>query len=258
MAIDVFPVGLELDVSYPSFKVFLTLLSAEQLKFEIKEGPFARIETVDIEVNPLGNCIFAVSWQEKDGATVTNVQDYDRGVVHSFATLPDGQFLRMTGSIVVTRPADRTSDDRPHRNRALVLDAMTSLFQRHDTSSVDRLYVQDYIQHNPQIPQGRDALRSVVETLSPSVHYEPGLIIAEGDLVAIHGRIRGWSEEPQVVIDIFRVQGGKLAEHWDVLQTEAPAASGTAGLSMFDPDESAHQPRSEVALESGRPAARRT
>ena len=246
MAVDLFPIGQEMEVSYPGFKVILTLLSAEKLKFEIKEGPFARVEIVDIEVNPLGNSIFTVSWQEKDGATVTNVQDYDRGVIHSFATLPDGRFLRMTGSIAITRPADRTSDDRPHRNRALVLEAMTSLFQRHDTSAVDRLYVQDYIQHNPDIPQGRDALRRIVETLSPSVNYEPGLIVAEGNLVAIHGRIRGWAEGPQVVVDIFRVEDGKLAEHWDVLQSEVPAASGT-GLSMFDPDESAHQPGPEVA-----------
>lgn len=213
MSIDRFPIGLEMDVSYPDFKVSVTLLSAEQLTFEIREGPFARIETVDIDVTSLGNGIFAVSWQEKDGATVTNVQDHDRGVIHSFATLPDGQFLRMTGTFTVTRLADRTSDDRPHRNRALVLNAMTSLFQRHDASAVERLYAADYIQHNPNIPQGRDALQSIVETLSPSVHYEPGLIIAEGDFVAIHGRIRGWADEPQIVVDIFRVEGGRLAEH---------------------------------------------
>jgi predicted SnoaL-like aldol condensation-catalyzing enzyme len=247
MAIDVFPIGLEMEVTYPSFRVSLELLSAEQLTFEIKEGPFTRIETVDIEVKPLGNGIFTVSWQEKDGATVTNVQDYDRGVVHSFATLPNGQFLRMTGSIAVTRPAVRTSDDRPHRNRALVLDAMTSLFQRHDASAVDRLFAHDYIQHNPHIPQGRDALRHIVETLSPAVHYEPGLVIAEGDYVAIHGRIRGWAEEPQIVIDIFRVEGGKLAEHWDVLQNEVPGASSAAGVSMFDPDEGPHQRGPKVA-----------
>jgi predicted SnoaL-like aldol condensation-catalyzing enzyme len=240
MALDRFPVGLEMHVSYPGFEVHLRLLSVERLEFEIKEGPLARVETVDIQVQSLGNSLFAVSWQEKHGATVTNVQDFDRGVIHSFATLPDGQFLRMTGRLAITRPADRMADDRPHRNRALVLDAMTSLFQRHDASAVDRLYVDDYIQHNPNIPQGRDALRRVVETLSPSVHYEPGLIIAEGDLVAIHGRIRGWAEVPQIVIDIFRIEGGKLAEHWDVLQNEVPVASGAAGLSMFDPEERAH------------------
>ena len=140
---------------------------------------------------------------------------------------------------VINPTADHTADDRPHRNRALVLDAMTSLFQRHDASAVERLYAEAYIQHNPNIPQGRDALRSIVETLSPAVHYEPGLIIAQGDFVAIHGRIRGWADETQVVVDIFRIEGGKLAEHWDVLQSEVPATTGAAGLAMFDPAEGA-------------------
>ena len=147
------PVGLQMDVSYPEFQVSLTLLSETQLTFEIKEGPFARVETVGIHVVPLGNSLFAVSWQEKDGATVTNVQDYDHGVVHSHATLPDGSFLRMTGTIAITRAADQPVDHRPLHNKALVLEAMKSLFQRRDASAVERLYTVDYIQHNPGIPK---------------------------------------------------------------------------------------------------------
>ncbi|WP_425259101.1 nuclear transport factor 2 family protein [Rubrivivax sp. RP6-9] len=232
-----FPIGQEMTVSYPNFQVRMTLLSMTQLSFEIKEGPFARVETVDIQVVPLGNSLFAVSWQEKDGATVTNVQDHDRGLIHSFATLPGGRFMRMTGTFAVTRPAERVFDDRPQRNKALVIEAMTSLFQRHDASAVERLYAADYIQHNPSIPQGREALRSLVADLSPAVHYEPGLIVAEGDLVAIHGRIRGWADAPQVVIDLFRIENGKLAEHWDVLQNEVPATTARGGIAMFDPEE---------------------
>jgi predicted SnoaL-like aldol condensation-catalyzing enzyme len=239
-----FPVGLEFDVSYPIFQASLKLVSAAKLRFEIKDGPFARIETVDIQVVPLGNGIFIVSWQEASGATVANVQDYDRGTVHSFATLPDGQFLRMTGEMTVTRPAERGGDDRPQRNKALVRDAMTSLFQRHDATAVERLYAPDYIQHNPDIPQGRDALQALVAGLSRDVYYEPGLMIAEADLVAIHGRIRGWGDVPQVVTDIFRIEDGKLAEHWDVLQDEAPADATLGGVSMFDPDEGTDRERS--------------
>lgn len=237
MSVEGFPIGQEMDVTYPSFEVSLALLSAKQLRFEIKEGPFARSETVDIQVVPLGNSIFAVSWQEADGATVTNAQDYDRGVIHSFATLPSGQFLRMNGTFMITRPADQASDDRPERNKALVIEAMTSLFQRRDATAVDRLYAPDYIQHNPTIPQGRDALRSLVAGLSEDVYYEPGLIVAEGDLVAIHGRIRGWGDAPQVVVDLFRVEGGMLAEHWDVLQNEVPVTAAKGGIPMFDPQE---------------------
>jgi predicted SnoaL-like aldol condensation-catalyzing enzyme len=247
MSLDRFPVGLEMDISYPEFRASVTLLSTAQLKFKIKEGPFARTEVVDTHVVPLGNGLFAVSWQEQDGATVANVQDFDRCLCHSCATLPDGRFLRMTGTIEITSPADIGSDERPERNKALVLDAMTSLFQRHDPSSVERLYAKDYIQHNPEIPQGREALRALVAGLSQNVYYEPGLMVAEADLVAIHGRIRGWSEKPQVVVDIFRVQDGKLAEHWDVLQSEVRTEATAGGVPMFDPAEAAHRIRAGTA-----------
>ncbi|WP_447765527.1 nuclear transport factor 2 family protein [Sphingopyxis panaciterrae] len=241
MTMDGFPAGQEMEVTYPAFKVYLKLTSTTELTFEIKEGRFARTETVAIQIIPLGNSAFAISWTEADGATVTNVQDYDRGLVHSFVTLPGGEFIRMTGPIIVTTPAQNASDDRPQRNKALVVDAMTSLFQRRDTSAVERLYAPDYVQHNPHIPQGRDALRSLVAGLSSDVFYEPGLIIAEGSFVAIHGRIRGWAPAPQVVIDLFRIEDGKLVEHWDVLQDEVAVGAAPGGTAMFDSDERAHQ-----------------
>ena len=102
----------------------------------------------------------------------------------------------------------------------------------------------DYVQHNPSIPQGRDALQALVAGLPRGVYYEPGLTVAEGDFVAIHGRIRGWAKTPQVVVNLFRIVDGKLAEHWDVLQNEVPAAAALGGISMFDPEEASRQARS--------------
>ena len=126
-------------------------------------------------------------------------------------------------------------------NKALVLEAMTALFQRRDAQAVDRLYAPDYVQHNPSIPQGREALAKLVAQLPTDLFYEPGLMIAEGAYVAIHGRIRGWAPTPQVVVDIFRIEDGLLAEHWDVLQDEVTADATQSGLSMFSPDERARQ-----------------
>lgn len=130
---------------------------------------------------------------------------------------------------------------RIERNKALVLEAMTALFQRHDPQAVERLYALDYIQHNPEIPQGREALAGLVAQLPSTVFYEPGLIIAEGDFVAIHGRIRGWAPNTQIVVDIFRIEDGRLAEHWDVLQDEVIAETSGSGLTMFSPDEGERQ-----------------
>lgn len=59
---------------------------------------------------------------------------------------------------------------------------------------MERLYVLDYIQHNHNISQGRDALKAIVTNLSTTVYYQPGLIIAKGDLVALHDCIVGWAD----------------------------------------------------------------
>lgn len=126
-------------------------------------------------------------------------------------------------------------------NKELVLEAMTGLFQRKDVRAVERLYAAGYVQHNPGIAQGRDALADLVARLPADVYYEPGLIIAEGAYVAIHGRIRGWAPNPQVVVDIFRVEDGKLAEHWDVLQNESPTQGSKSGVTMFSAEEASVQ-----------------
>lgn len=136
------------------------------------------------------------------------------------------------------------------RNKALVLEAMTALFQRKDPLAVERLYAANYIQHNAGIFQGRAALAKLVAQLPSAVFYEPGLIIAEGEYVAIHGRIRGWAPSPQVVVDIFRVEDGRLAEHWDVLQDEVPAKGSRSGIAMFSPDEGAVQAAASSHVDS--------
>jgi predicted SnoaL-like aldol condensation-catalyzing enzyme len=63
--------------------------------------------------------------------------------------------------------------------------------------------------------------------------YEPGLVLADRDYVIIHGRYLGWGPKPMVAVDIFRVANGKIAEHWDVMQEEVPAAQSANGNSML-------------------------
>jgi predicted SnoaL-like aldol condensation-catalyzing enzyme len=102
-------------------------------------------------------------------------------------------------------------------NRALVGQVMDAVFVRRD-GSVERHFAKDYIQHNPLLPNGRDAIPGLIGQLAEGFRYEAGMIVAEGDLVMIHGRYTGWGPKPMVAVDIFRVIDGKLVEHWDVLQ----------------------------------------
>jgi predicted SnoaL-like aldol condensation-catalyzing enzyme len=57
--------------------------------------------------------------------------------------------------------------------------------------------------------------------------------MADGDYVSIHGRYTGWGPKPMIAVDIFRVANGKIAEHWDAMQEEVPAAQSANGNSMF-------------------------
>ena len=59
------------------------------------------------------------------------------------------------------------------------------------------------------------------------------MAVADGDLVMVHGRYTGWGPKPMVAVDIFRVKGGKVVEHWDVMQEEVRAADTASGNAMF-------------------------
>ena len=122
-------------------------------------------------------------------------------------------------------------------NKALVLKGITGVFIDRDPTVLDRLFSDDYRQHNPQLPNGTAALKALLGKLPAHFNYEPGLVVAEGDYVTIHGRYIGWGPKPMVAVDIFRVAHGKIAEHWDVLQEEVPAAQTANGNSMLtDPE----------------------
>jgi predicted SnoaL-like aldol condensation-catalyzing enzyme len=117
--------------------------------------------------------------------------------------------------------------------RETVIKALTALFINKDPAAVDMYWRPDYIQHNPMFPNGSDVLKSFVSGESSGFTYEMGMVIAEGDLVAVQGRYSGFGPKPMVAMDIFRVQDGKIAEHWDVLQEEVtPTVSGNP---MFSP-----------------------
>jgi predicted SnoaL-like aldol condensation-catalyzing enzyme len=97
------------------------------------------------------------------------------------------------------------------------------------------LFCHDYIQHNPVIPSGRRAILGLIAGLGKEFSYEPGMVVAEGNLVMVHGRYVGWGPKPMIAVDIFRVVNGKLVEHWDVMQEEVPASKTASGNPMFSP-----------------------
>ena len=123
------------------------------------------------------------------------------------------------------------------KNKSLVLEAFDTLFNRRDYPSAEKFWSPKYIQHSAHIPPGRDGLFNLIKASPPSLRYEHGLIVAEGDFVIVHGRYSNTGLPANwIVADIVRIENGVLAEHWDVIQDEATREQSKSGLPMFGSD----------------------
>jgi predicted SnoaL-like aldol condensation-catalyzing enzyme len=122
----------------------------------------------------------------------------------------------------------------PEQNKALVLEAFDTLFNKRDYAAAERFWSNRYIQHSAHIAPGREGLFALVRAAPAELRYENQLILAEGDYVIAHGRFSGNCRSAAwIAADVVRVEDGKLAEHWDVLQDEATQAESVSGLPMF-------------------------
>jgi len=120
------------------------------------------------------------------------------------------------------------------KNKALVLDAFDTLFNKRDYGAAERFWSPNYIQHSAHIEPGRDGLFNLIRNAPDTLRYEHQLIVAEADYVIVHGRFSGTGRPVAwVAAAIVRIETGRLAEHWDVLQDEATKAESKSGLPMF-------------------------
>ena len=126
------------------------------------------------------------------------------------------------------------SNSSPERNKAIVLEAFETLFNKRDYAAAERFWSPNYIQHSAHIPAGRDGLLGLIKSLPPTLRYEPGVILAERDYVTVHGRFSGMGLPTSwIVTDIIRMKDGKLVEHWDVIQDEATKEQSKSGHPMI-------------------------
>jgi predicted SnoaL-like aldol condensation-catalyzing enzyme len=126
------------------------------------------------------------------------------------------------------------SESRESKNKALVLEAFDTLFNKRDYAAAERFWSPNYIQHSAHIEPGREGLFNLIKASPASLKYEPGVIVAEGDFVIIHGRFSGIGRPRSwIAADVVRIADEVLAEHWDVLQDEAARAESKSGLPMF-------------------------
>jgi predicted SnoaL-like aldol condensation-catalyzing enzyme len=120
------------------------------------------------------------------------------------------------------------------QNKTLVLEAFNTLFNKRDYEAASRFWSDNYIQHSAHIEPCRDGLFGLIRGLPDTLRYEHALTVAEDDYVIIHGRFSGIGRPTAwIAADVVRIEDGRLAEHWDVLQDEATQAESKSGLPMF-------------------------
>jgi predicted SnoaL-like aldol condensation-catalyzing enzyme len=126
------------------------------------------------------------------------------------------------------------TDSKAEKNKTIVLEAFDTLFNKRDYLAAERFWSPDYIQHSAHIEPGRDGLFNLIKSIPPTLRYEPGVIVAEGDFVIIHGRFSGFGLPVNwIAADIIRMKDGILLEHWDVIQDEATKEQSKSGNPMF-------------------------
>lgn len=119
-------------------------------------------------------------------------------------------------------------------NKALVLKAFDTLFNKREYTTAERFWSPQYIQHSAHIAPGREGLFDLVKSLPPTLKYEAGTIVAEDKFVILHGRFSGFGAPVNwIAADILRIEDGVLVEHWDVIQDEATEAQSKSGAPMF-------------------------
>ncbi|MFF5138161.1 ester cyclase [Streptomyces sp. NPDC013157] len=160
-------------------------------------------------------------------------------------------------AMAASRPAvtaARAEASQISRSKALVTDFTQRLYNRHDLSAIDAYLDADFTQHDPRIADGPTGLRAYLTAQNaahPDAYLSVKRVIAEGNLVAVHSNLvldpgtRGYS-----VLDLYRLSGGKIVEHWDTTQ-EVPATT-VSGNDMFStlssPQVSRPDPSAPTAL----------
>lgn len=114
-------------------------------------------------------------------------------------------------------------------NKALVVELYEKVIGGGDVALADKLLAPGYIQHNPNVPTGRDGFKTYFAGIHARFRIDVEIlnVMAEDDMVAIHveQRVRSRLFTLTIVaMDRFRIENGRIAEHWDVM----------SGKSRFD------------------------
>ena len=127
--------------------------------------------------------------------------------------------------------ADATAQEA---NKKTVLEFYEKGLNQKDFDAAAKFFGPRYTRHNPTAPDGPDGFRSFLSFLRekfPDSHSEIKRVFAVGDYVILHVHsVREKGSRGRAIVDIFKLEDGKIVEHWDVAQDIPEKAANTNGM----------------------------
>ena len=135
--------------------------------------------------------------------------------------------LKYLSALTVIGACTVAAADEVKNPAEIVTAGLKAAFVDFNAAALPDYFKEDYIQHNPGVPTGLAPLQGFLPKLKEmGLAAEPHRMIVDGDLVAVHAtyaNAQAFGAETMVAFDVFRVEGGKIAEHWDNLIPLKPA-----------------------------------
>jgi predicted SnoaL-like aldol condensation-catalyzing enzyme len=138
------------------------------------------------------------------------------------------------GLLVSSAPIPAAADAALDANKKAVVEFYEAAINRKDFEAASKFFGPRYVQHNPNAPDGIEGFKAFLGFLRekfPESRSEIKRVWAEGDYVILHVHaVRAPGARGAAIVDIFKLENGKIVEHWDVIQEIPEKAANNNGM----------------------------
>ena len=142
--------------------------------------------------------------------------------------------ITMMMGLVFLTGQTTAAETQQERNKRMVVEFYEKAINQKDFAAASKYLGPQYIQHNPKAADGPEGLKAYLEFLKekfPNSHSEIKQVFADGNYVILHVHaVRVPGTRGSAIVDIFRLEHGKVVEHWDVIQEIPETSANSNGM----------------------------